>query len=74
MNWISAAKILSFLGEKVLPFVKDNWKLLLIVALSLALFLSMRKDYRSLEAAFEASKTSYEQRLNALKELHDEEI
>ena len=74
MNWISAAKILSFLGEKVLPFVKDNWKLLLIIALSMALFLSMRKDYRSLEAAFEASKTSYEQRLNALKELHDEEI
>ena len=74
MNWISAAKILSFLGDKVLPFVKDNWKLILIVALSLALFFSMRKDYRSLEAAFEASKTSYEQRLNALKELHDEEI
>ena len=58
----------------MLPFVKDNWKLILIVVLSLALFFSMRKDYRSLEAAFEASKTSYEQRLNALKELHDEEI
>ena len=74
MNWLSAAKILTFMSEKILPFVKDNWKILLILVLTVALFLSMRKDYRSLEAAFEASKTSYEQQLSALKELHDEEI
>ena len=74
MNWLSTAKVVSFVGEKALPFIKDNWKILLILILLAALFLSMRKDYKSLEAAFEASKTSYEQRLTALKELHDEEI
>lgn len=64
------SKIWSLVG----PFVLKNWKILLILGLTVALFFSMKKDYAALQSAFDASKTSYEEQIRSLKEIHSEEI
>ena len=64
------SKIWSLVG----PFVLKNWKILLILGLTIALFFSMKKDYAALQHAFDASKTSYEEQIRSLKEIHSEEI
>ena len=62
--------VLSSVWEKALPFVIKHWKLILIVALSVALFLKMRADYKSMETAYEARLESSEAQLEGLKEIH----
>ena len=62
--------VLSSVWEKALPFVIKHWKLILIVALSVALFLKMRADYKSMETAYEARLESSEAELEGLKEIH----
>jgi DNA anti-recombination protein RmuC len=74
VNWLSTIKILFSLGESIVPFVKKNWKILLIIFLSAALYLKMRSDYKALETAFSAAQTSYEEQLRGLKEIHNEEM
>jgi len=58
------------LWEKVLPFVVKHWKILLILALSAALFLKMRADYKAMETAYEARLESSQAQLEGLKEIH----
>ena len=60
--------VLSSVWEKALPFVIKHWKLILIVALSVALFLKMRADYKAMETAYEARLESSEAQLEGLKE------
>ena len=62
--------VLSSTWEKVLPFIIKNWKILLILALSLALFLKMRSDYRAMESAYQTRIESSEAQLEGLKEIH----
>mgnify|MGYP001199303571 CR=1 FL=1 len=62
--------VLSSVWEKALPFVIKHWKLILIVALSVALFLKMRADYKAMETAYEARLESSEAQLEGLKEIH----
>ena len=66
----AAWAVLSSVWEKVLPFVIKHWKILLILALSAALFLKMRADYRSMQSAYEARIESSEAQLEGLKEIH----
>tara|TARA_B100000287_G_C20521770_1_gene737266 strand:+ start:224 stop:643 length:420 start_codon:yes stop_codon:yes gene_type:complete len=66
----AAWAVLSSVWEKVLPFVVKHWKILLILALSAALFLKMRADYRSMQSAYEARIESSEAQLEGLKEIH----
>ena len=66
----AAWAVLSSVWEKVLPFVIKHWKILLILALSTALFLKMRADYRSMQSAYEARIESSEAQLEGLKEIH----
>jgi len=66
----AAWAVLSSAWEKVLPFVIKHWKVLLIIALSLALFLKMRADYKAMETAYEARIQSSEAQLEGLKEIH----
>lgn len=62
--------VLSSVWEKALPFVIKHWKILLILALSVALFLKMRADYRAMETAYEARIQSSEAQIEGLKEIH----
>ena len=66
----AAWAVLSSLWEKVLPFVIKHWKVLLIIALSLALFWKMRADYKAMETAYEARIQSSEAQIEGLKEIH----
>ncbi len=67
-------EVFSKTATAVWPFIQKNWKVLLILGLTVALFFSMKKDYAALQSAFEASKTSYEEQIRSLKEIHSEEI
>ena len=62
--------VLSSTWEKVLPCVIKHWKILLILALSLALFLKMRSDYRAMEDAYQTRIESSEAQIAGLKEIH----
>ena len=62
--------VLSSAWEKVLPFVIKHWKILLIIALSIALFLKMRADYKAMETAYEARLESSAAQIEGLKEIH----
>ncbi len=66
----AAWAVLSSTWEKVLPFVIKHWKILLIIALSVALFWKMRADYKAMETAYEARIQSSEAQLEGLKEIH----
>ena len=66
----AAWAVLSSMWEKVLPFVIKHWKVLLIIALSLALFWKMRADYKAMETAYEARIQSSEAQIEGLKEIH----
>ena len=66
----AAWAVLSSTWEKVLPFVIKHWKVLLIIALSIALFMKMRADYKAMETAYEARIQSSEAQLEGLKEIH----
>lgn len=66
----AAWAVLSSLWEKVLPFVIKHWKVLLIIALSAALFWKMRADYKAMETAYEARIQSSEAQIEGLKEIH----
>tara|TARA_B100001250_G_scaffold73610_1_gene60100 strand:- start:20 stop:439 length:420 start_codon:yes stop_codon:yes gene_type:complete len=61
---------LSSTWEKVLPFVIKHWKILLILALSAALFMKMRADYRTMESAYQARLESSQEQLEGLKAIH----
>ena len=66
----AAWAVLSSVWEKALPFVIKHWKILLILALSAALFLKMRADYRAMETAYEARIESSQAQIEGLKEIH----
>ena len=66
----AAWAVLSSVWEKVLPFVIKHWKILLILALSAALFLKMRADYEAMESAYEARLESSQAQLEGLKDIH----
>ena len=66
----AAWAVLSSMWEKVLTFVIKHWKVLLIIALSLALFWKMRADYKAMETAYEARIQSSEAQIEGLKEIH----
>lgn len=72
---LQAVKVIVLsLWENVLPFVIKHWKILLILALSCALFMKMRADYKALEDAMEVARSSYEEQLKGLKAIHGDEI
>ena len=66
--------VLSATWQKVLPFVLKNWKILLILALSAALFFKMRGDYKALEDAMETARSSYEAQIEGIRRIHKDEM
>jgi septal ring factor EnvC (AmiA/AmiB activator) len=70
----AAWAVLSSVWENVLPFVIKHWKILLILALSLALFLKMRSDYKSMETAYQTRIESSQAQLEGLKVIHETQL
>ena len=62
------------LWEKALPFIIKHWKILLILALSLALFLKMQSDYKSMETAYQARIESSQAQIEGLKVIHETQL
>ena len=70
----AAWAVLSSTWERVLPFVIKHWKILLILALSLALFLKMQSDYRSMETAYQTRIESSQAQIEGLKVIHETQL
>jgi hypothetical protein len=70
----AAWAVLSSVWENVLPFVIKHWKVLLILALSLALFLKMQSDYKSMEAAYQTRIESSQAQIEGLKVIHETQL
>ena len=55
-------------------FLKRNWKEVLIVACLLMVMGKMRADYNRLEEVHETMRTSLQDQITGLQEIHDEEL
>ena len=60
--------------EKLLEFALKNWKEILIVICLLAVVTKTQMDYNSLRKAYDISKEETEERIEALQDIHSEEI
>jgi hypothetical protein len=55
-------------------FLKRNWKEVLIVVCLLMVMGKMRADYNRLEEVHETMRTSLQDQITGLQEIHDEEL
>lgn len=51
-----------------------HWKEILLVLLSVGIFFKMQSDMNEIQKAYEAAKESYEQQIQGLQDIHDEEL
>jgi len=58
----------------VFRFLKRNWKEVLIVVCLLMVMGKMRADYNRLEEVHETMRTSLQDQITGLQEIHDEEL
>lgn len=58
----------------VLKFFLKHWKELLLVVLSAAVIFKMQSDMNELQKAYEAARQSYEQQIEGLQDIHQEEL
>ena len=63
INWI-----------KILGWLRKNWKLVAILALSTGLWAKMRYDYKQLENAYQATEESLQNQIQGLRDIHAEEL
>ena len=70
----AAWAVLSSTWERGLPFAIKHWKILLILALSIALFLKMQSDYRSMETAYQTRIESSQAQIEGLKVIHETQL
>ena len=66
--------VLSSAWTQALPFIIKHWKVLLILALSIALFLKMRSDYAAMQTAYETRLESSQNQLDGLKVIHETQL
>lgn len=58
----------------ILEFALQNWKLILIGILALALMTKMRHDYNQLHKTYETTQESLKAQIENLQSLHEEEL
>ena len=63
INWI-----------KILGWLRKNWKLVAILALSTGFWAKMRYDYKQLENAYQATEESLQNQIQGLRDIHAEEL
>lgn len=62
------------LKRKILEFALKNWKEITIIISLLAVTVKTRMDYNALNKAYEISKQEMDERIQALRAIHDEEL
>ena len=67
MNFITVKKA-------ALQFFLKHWKEILLVMLSAVIFFKMQSDMNELQKAYETAKQSYEQQIEGLQDIHEEEL
>jgi hypothetical protein len=60
--------------QKVLQFILQNWKAILIVLLFAVIALKNSRDYKLMQAAYETQLESHQAQIDGLKEIHKREI
>ena len=60
--------------SKILQFALKNWKEIAVVLSLLAVSIKTQMDYRALNKAYEISKEETRERIEALQDIHSEEI
>jgi len=55
-------------------FLQENWKEVLVISCLLMVMLKMRTDYNRLEEVHETMRTSLQDQITGLQEIHDEEL
>jgi len=58
----------------ILQFFIRHWKEVLLVILSVGIFFKMQSDMNELQKAYESAKESYEQQIEGLQDIHEEEL
>ena len=61
-------------STKILDFVCDHWKEILIIILALLVVGKYRSDYKQLESVYEAEQASLEAQIDGLKNIHEREL
>ena len=67
MNFITVKKA-------ALQFFLKHWKEILLVMLSAVIFFKMQSDMNELQKAYETAKQSYEEQIEGLQDIHQEEL
>jgi len=55
-------------------FLQENWKEVLVISCLLMVMLKMRTDYNRLEEVHETMRTSLQDQIAGLQDIHDEEL
>ena len=61
-------------SAKILDFVCDHWKEILIIILAFLVVGKYRSDYKQLESTYEAQQASLEAQIDGLKSIHEREL
>ena len=62
------------IAAKILTFLKNHWREVLIASLLLFVWAKSRHDYRQLQAAYEATQSSLEAQIEGLRGIHASEL
>tara|TARA_E500000331_G_C17104315_1_gene646712 strand:- start:343 stop:726 length:384 start_codon:yes stop_codon:yes gene_type:complete len=60
--------------KQLLEFALKNWKVILIVLLSLVVVMKNRHDYSLMQKAYETQNESHQAQIDGLKEIHKQEL
>ena len=60
--------------KQILEFALKNWKVILIVLLSLVITMKSRHDYKLMQKAYETQTESHEAQIEGLKKIHKQEL
>tara|TARA_E500000331_G_C17243519_1_gene708088 strand:+ start:1659 stop:2039 length:381 start_codon:yes stop_codon:yes gene_type:complete len=58
----------------ILQFFVKHWKEVLLVLLSAGIFFKMQSDMNELQKVYEAARESYEQQIEGLQDIHEDEL
>ena len=60
--------------KKIIEFILNNWKIILIALLLIVMAMKSRHDYKLMQTAYETQAESHEAQIEGLKEIHKQEI
>jgi len=70
MSWL----VIKLTCKKVWIWFKEHWKIPLLIAWSIFIWIMARKDFNAALKVIETRKESYEKQIAAIKDAHNKEI